>query len=172
MSLHEACEDAPASSSKVIKTAPQVPRQPLADSIFIWTSWRAWPCILFISFIYLTQIYSISFFTYSAMVFFAILGWVYMINWTYHSLDIWHMVWRRINKCFAVSKWKIENAWKQTSTSACSFKWHFSCHPSAGTMCCLPEYHQGTKENSVRHFYILTDLDCYRYLQQHVAEPN
>lgn len=95
-----------------------------------------------------------------------------MINLTYHSLDIWHMVRRRINKCFAVSKREIGNEWKQTCTSAFSFKWLFSCHPSAGTMCCPPEYHQGTKENSIEHFYILIDLDCQRYLQQHVGEPS
>lgn len=81
------------------------------------------------------------------------------------------MVWRRINKCFAVSEWERENEWKQTFTPACSFKWLFSCHPSAGTMCCPPEYHQGTKENSIKHFYILIGFDCYRYLQQHVGEP-
>lgn len=82
------------------------------------------------------------------------------------------MVWRRINKCFAISERERENEWKQTSTSACSFKWLFSRHPSAGTMCCPPEYHQGTKENSIKHFYTLIDLDCYRYLQQHVGEPS
>lgn len=96
-----------------------------------------------------------------------------MINLNYHSLDTWHMVWRRINKCFAVSVQERENEWKQISTSACSFKRLFICHSSTGMMCCPPEYHQETKKNSINHFvFQLTwiSIDIYSSLQENPAD--